>query len=181
MTRATPSAGEPTRPIPVRAAEEVGLSFGYDQVVIIARRVGDDPEPHGEHCTTWGVDPANSGVAAAIGDLLTRRVMGWVADGILLEEDDIDAGSRRLIAAIAALDEALPLLAAAARNLIDSDCLYDRATGAPLPGTLRETRPAVEQLLGAIRKAEACAGQDWRRAGGINRWLLELVDRRRPL
>ena len=36
MTRATPSAGEPTRPIPVRAAEEVGLSFGYDQVVIIA-------------------------------------------------------------------------------------------------------------------------------------------------
>lgn len=181
MTQAPPTAGAPMRPIPVRAAEEVGLSFDYDQVVIIARRVGGDPEPHGEHCTTWGVDPANSGVAAAIGDLLTRRVMGWDADGILLE-DDIDAGSRRLIAAIAALDAALPLLVTAARNLIESDCLFDRATGAPLPGTLRgETRPAAEQLLGAIRKAEACAGQDWRRGGGIDRWLLELVDGRRRL
>ena len=39
------------KPIPISAAEKVAKAYGYDQVVIIARKVGDGG---GEHCTTYG-------------------------------------------------------------------------------------------------------------------------------
>jgi hypothetical protein len=68
------------RRIPISAAERIAKDFGYDQVIIIARKVGDDPEPHGEHCTTYGVNKAHCNTAARIGDFLRFRVMGWVKD-----------------------------------------------------------------------------------------------------
>lgn len=41
---------EPMIPIPVRAAKEIAERYGYDQVVIVARRVSDsDSEVGGEH------------------------------------------------------------------------------------------------------------------------------------
>ena len=54
--------------IPIAAAREIAERFGYDQVVIVARRVGDDPQPHGEHVTTYGRDAAHCAVAARMGD-----------------------------------------------------------------------------------------------------------------
>lgn len=63
------------KPIPISVAREISKKYGYDQVVIIARKVGEDG---GEHCTTYGKDKANCTVAARIGDFLKYKVMGWV-------------------------------------------------------------------------------------------------------
>ena len=60
------------KPIPVSAARLIANQFDFDQVVIIARRIGE-----GEHCTTYGVDKANCDVAARIGDFLKCQVMNW--------------------------------------------------------------------------------------------------------
>jgi hypothetical protein len=62
------------RPIPIKAAELVAKDYGYDQVVIIARKCGDSG---GEHVTTYGVNKAHCGVAAKIGDFLKYKIMGW--------------------------------------------------------------------------------------------------------
>lgn len=63
-------------PIPIAAARRIAEDYGYDQVVIVARRVGEAPE-HGEHCTTYGVDKANCDVAARIGDFFKHELMKW--------------------------------------------------------------------------------------------------------
>jgi hypothetical protein len=62
------------KPIPISAAKRIAEQYGYDQVIVIARKVG---ECGGEHCTTYGVDKANCDVAARIGDFLKFKVMGW--------------------------------------------------------------------------------------------------------
>jgi hypothetical protein len=67
--------------IPISAAERIAKDYGYDQVVIIARKVGNEPAPHGEHCTTYGVNKEHCAVAARIGDFLKHKVMGWPKDG----------------------------------------------------------------------------------------------------
>lgn len=64
--------------IPISAAAHIAKTYGYDQVVIIARKVGDVPAPHGEHCTTYGVNALHRAVAARIGDFLKFKVMGWI-------------------------------------------------------------------------------------------------------
>jgi len=61
--------------IPISAAKKIAEQFDYDQVVIIARKVGQ-----GEHVTTYGVDKANCDVAARIGDFLKYKVMGWIKE-----------------------------------------------------------------------------------------------------
>jgi len=65
------------KPIPITAAKAIAERYGYSQVVIIARAVGPSG---GEHVTTYGIDKANCGVAARIGDFLKYKVMGWVKD-----------------------------------------------------------------------------------------------------
>lgn len=70
----TEPAKPKTKPIPVSAARIIAKNFGYDQVVIIARKIGDDGI---EHCTTYGVDKANCDVAARIGNFLKFEIMGW--------------------------------------------------------------------------------------------------------
>ena len=62
--------------IPIAAAERVAKEYGYDQVVIYARKIGEDPKPHGEHMTTYGVDKIHCHVAAMIGKAL-QKFMGW--------------------------------------------------------------------------------------------------------
>ena len=62
------------KPIPISAAKIIAEKYGYDQVVVIARKVGENG---GEHCTTYGRDKANCDVAARIGDWLKFKVMGW--------------------------------------------------------------------------------------------------------
>lgn len=67
----------PMHAIPIAAAEQIAKAYGYDQVVIIARRVGDAPNPHGEHVTTYGVNPTHCKIAAKTGDYLKHHIMGW--------------------------------------------------------------------------------------------------------
>ena len=64
------------RRIPITAAKRIADEFGYDQVVVYARKVGEDPAPHGEHMTTYGVSRVHCDVAARMGDTL-KRFMGW--------------------------------------------------------------------------------------------------------
>ena len=61
-------------PIPISAAKRIADNYGYDQVIIVARKVGENGC---EHVTTYGVDRANCDVAARIGDFLKYKVMGW--------------------------------------------------------------------------------------------------------
>lgn len=69
------------KPIPISAAEEISKKYGFDQVVIIARKVGDiGPGGIAEHVTTYGKDKANCEVAAKIGNFLKYKVMGWTKE-----------------------------------------------------------------------------------------------------
>ncbi len=63
--------------IPIRAAKAIAEEYGYDQVMIYARKVGDDPDPHGEHMTTYGITKEHCGVMARIATYLQREIMGW--------------------------------------------------------------------------------------------------------
>jgi hypothetical protein len=65
------------KPIPIHAARHIAEFYGYDQVVIVARKVGDDG---GEHVTTYGRDEANCEVASRIGNFLKFKVMGWCGE-----------------------------------------------------------------------------------------------------
>lgn len=64
--------------IPITAAKRIAEEYGYDQVVVYARKVGSGTknDPAGEHMTTYGVNREHCGVAARIGDTL-KRFMGW--------------------------------------------------------------------------------------------------------
>lgn len=70
----------PMKPIPVSAAERIAKAYGYDQVVIIARRVGEAPAPCGEHVTTYGRNIEHCDAAARIGDFLKYKIMGWISE-----------------------------------------------------------------------------------------------------
>ena len=60
------------KPIPISAAKKIAQAYGYDQIVIVARAIGQ-----GEHVTTYGKDRANCDVAAQVGDFLKYKIMGW--------------------------------------------------------------------------------------------------------
>jgi hypothetical protein len=62
--------------IPIGAARDIAEKYGYDQVVIYARKVGEEPDPHGEHMTTYGRNKVHCDVAARIGKTL-QKFMGW--------------------------------------------------------------------------------------------------------
>lgn len=74
----TPSGNNITglKPISIEAAKRIAKEYGYDQVLIYARRCHDTPEPHGEHMTTYGRNREHCDVAARIGDTL-KNFMGW--------------------------------------------------------------------------------------------------------
>jgi len=69
-----------TRPlyeIPISAAKAIADEYGYDQIIVIGRRVGESPDPHGEHVTTYGINAEHCRVAAMAGDHLKYNVMKW--------------------------------------------------------------------------------------------------------
>lgn len=68
---------QPMLPIPVNAAKDIAERYGYDQVIVIARRVGESTETHGEHVTTYGRNKEHCGVAARVGDFIKHGIMGW--------------------------------------------------------------------------------------------------------
>lgn len=69
------------KPIPITAAKTIAEAYGYDQIIVIGRKIGAEPEPHGEHVTTYGVDAANCAVAARIGDFFKYKLMAWIKEG----------------------------------------------------------------------------------------------------
>lgn len=75
------------KPIPIAAAERIAKDYGYDQVVVMARRVGDDPDPYGEHITTYGINKTHCDVAAMMGNTL-KRIAGWPTQ---LDAEDLHA------------------------------------------------------------------------------------------
>lgn len=62
--------------IPITAAKRIADEYGFDQVVIYARKVGEAPAPFGEHITTYGVTKVHCGVAARIGAHLKKMIGG---------------------------------------------------------------------------------------------------------
>lgn len=64
-------------PIPVKVAENIAKGYGYDQVIIFARRVGEDPAPHGEHLTTYGKNKVHCAIAARIGKFLKEKILNF--------------------------------------------------------------------------------------------------------
>jgi hypothetical protein len=60
--------------IPVSAAREVAKRYGFDQIIILGRVVG---EGGGEHVTTYGKDREHCAVAARVGSFLKHKIMGW--------------------------------------------------------------------------------------------------------
>lgn len=59
--------------IPINAAKKIAVEYGYEQVVIYARKTGENG---GEHMTTYGVNTKHCSVAAKMGDVL-KKFMGW--------------------------------------------------------------------------------------------------------
>jgi len=62
------------KPIPISAAKHIADTYDYDQVIIVARQVG---EKGGEHCTTYGKDKTHCDIAARCGNFLKYKIMGW--------------------------------------------------------------------------------------------------------
>jgi len=62
------------RNIPVSAAKDVAKKYGYDQVMIYARKVGNDG---GEHMTTYGVNKEHCAAIGKIGNYLKHKIMKW--------------------------------------------------------------------------------------------------------
>lgn len=76
MTTDLPEKPRKMKPIPITAAERIAKDYGYDQVVVMARRVSCDEGPSGEHITTYGINPTHCNVAAMMGNTL-KRIAGW--------------------------------------------------------------------------------------------------------
>nr|VFJ89554.1 MAG: hypothetical protein BECKLFY1418B_GA0070995_101612 [Candidatus Kentron sp. LFY] len=66
--------------IPISAAKEIAEKYDYDQVIIVARKVGRN-----EHLTTYGVDKEHCDIAARLGNFLKYKVMGWHDENAALE------------------------------------------------------------------------------------------------
>ena len=61
------------KPIPISAAKQIAENYGYDQIVVYARKVGD---AGGEHMTTYGKTKEHCDVAARMATTL-QKFMGW--------------------------------------------------------------------------------------------------------
>jgi hypothetical protein len=70
-------------PVPIDDAKRIAHDRGFDQVIIIARKVGEDGF---ESVTTYGINKEHCEVAAKTGDFLKYKVMGWVPDQPLYED-----------------------------------------------------------------------------------------------
>jgi len=76
------------KPIPISAARHIAEVYGYDQVMIYARKV-DRPAgvgetatneiKGGEHMTTYGVNKIHCDAMAQIGNFLKTKIMGWTS------------------------------------------------------------------------------------------------------
>ena len=77
------------RNIPINEGRMIAERYGYDQVIIYARKVdrpagiGETAKSEikgGEHMTTYGINKVHCEVAARIGDHLKYKIMGWTKE-----------------------------------------------------------------------------------------------------
>ena len=62
------------KPIPITAAKYIADTYGYDQIIILGRKVGGGG---GEHLTTYGKTKRHCEVIAKAGEFLKREVLKW--------------------------------------------------------------------------------------------------------
>jgi len=60
--------------IPISAAKKVAKDHGYDQIIIIGRKVGENGV---ESVTTYGVNKEHCSIAAKIGNIWKFKIMKW--------------------------------------------------------------------------------------------------------
>lgn len=60
--------------LPIKAARNIAKDYGWDQVIIVARKVGDDGY---EHVVTYGKDAAHCEAAARAGNAIKHHLMKW--------------------------------------------------------------------------------------------------------
>ncbi|MGH1447397.1 MAG: hypothetical protein ACRBBO_15290 [Cognatishimia sp.] len=60
--------------LPIKAAREIAKTHGWDQVIVVARKVGDDGY---EHVVTYGKDAAHCEAAARAGNAIKHHLMKW--------------------------------------------------------------------------------------------------------
>jgi len=77
---------EKAKPIPVLSAKNIAQKYGYDQVVIVARKVGNDGC---EHVTTYGRNKKHCRVAGKVGEFLKYKIMGWHKENKTVHEDQL--------------------------------------------------------------------------------------------
>lgn len=70
----TPNEKPQGSSLPIVAARRIARLYGFHQVVIVARRVGEGGV---EVVTTYGVDAENCDVARRIGEFFKYKLMGW--------------------------------------------------------------------------------------------------------
>lgn len=63
--------------IPIKAAKEIAEKYGYDQVMIYTRKVGENG---GEHMTTYGVTKIHCDAMARIAKFLQDKILKWVKE-----------------------------------------------------------------------------------------------------
>ena len=63
--------------IPISAGRLIAEKYGYDQVIIIARKCGEIADGAGESVVTYGVNKEHCRAAAKTGDFLKHDVMQW--------------------------------------------------------------------------------------------------------
>ncbi len=70
------------KPIPISAAKEIAEKYGYEQVIVYGRSVGDvDVKTntctiHGEHMTTYGTTKLHCDVIGLIGKTIQKIIWG---------------------------------------------------------------------------------------------------------
>lgn len=118
-------------PIPIHAAARIAGAYGYDQVVVLARRIGEHPEPCGEHVTTFGVDEQHCAIAARVGAAL-RHFMAWPA---LTTDDPVVSAYRQVAIELASAGRTFSE-ATSAVVIAEVEGRVDRAAGMILKARL---------------------------------------------
>ena len=60
--------------LPIKEAKAIAQAYGWDQVVIVARKVGDSGY---EHVVTYGKGSAHCEAAARVGMAVKHHLMRW--------------------------------------------------------------------------------------------------------
>lgn len=60
--------------LPIKAARDISSDYGWDQVIVVARKVGDDGY---EHVVTYGKDAAHCEAASRAGNAIKHHLMKW--------------------------------------------------------------------------------------------------------